>query len=109
MSTIAELLFPLRDPIARNELETHRMSFERTNGPTNLTLRYTSTWPVAQQRMLWNSDRRRYFEGLPPFVQSYLLRDHTAGIIDELPISQVEGYLQAIESGQTRCSKGRTC
>lgn len=70
--TLAEMLFYLSDPSKRRELESFRIKFEAVHGPTDLTKRYTSTWPTQQQTWLIDRDVRRYFDGLPSFVKAYL-------------------------------------
>jgi hypothetical protein len=71
--TLAEMLFVyLADPMKRRELEEYRVEFEAVHGPTDLTKRYTSTWPQAQQDWLIKNDTKRYFDGLPPFAKAYL-------------------------------------
>lgn len=70
--TLAETLFYLSDPAKRKELEEYRIEFEAVNGPTNLTRRYTSTWPVEQQEWLIKNHVERYFDGLPLFAKAYL-------------------------------------
>jgi hypothetical protein len=54
------------------ELEEYRIAFEKIHGETDLTLRYTSTWPREQQIWLMQHDFKRYLSGLPAFVQAYL-------------------------------------
>jgi hypothetical protein len=66
------MLFPLPDPVKRRELEEFRIQFEREHGPTDLTKRYTSTWPDAQQDWLVEYDAKRWFDGLPEFAKAYL-------------------------------------
>jgi len=70
--TLAELLFYLDDPKQRRELESYRIKYEAVHGPTDLTRRYTSTWPVEAQRWLWRNDVKSYFDGFPPFAKAYI-------------------------------------
>lgn len=70
--TVADVLFWMEDAARREELEAFRIKFEERHGPTDLTKRYTSTWPIEQQRLLATVDPLRYFNGLPRFVQGYL-------------------------------------
>lgn len=70
--TLAEMLFHLSDPARRRELEEYRIEFEAIYGCTDLTRRYTSTWPEAEQDWLIEHDTRAYFNGLPPFAKAYV-------------------------------------
>lgn len=71
-ATIAEMLIYLPDAEQRRQLEEYRVEFEAVHGRTDVTKRYTSTWPQALQDSLIKQDARRYFDGLPPFVKAYL-------------------------------------
>lgn len=71
-TTLAETVFYLPLSELREELERFRVDYEELHGHTDLTLRYTSTWPEAQQEWLIEHDARRYFDGLPPFAKAYL-------------------------------------
>jgi hypothetical protein len=87
--TIAELVFFVDDPRIRRELERFRIRFEREFGETDLTKRYTSTWPEDQQKWMMQHHLTRYWDGLPPFVQAYF-RDkmssvHRSGKLDDAP------------------------
>jgi hypothetical protein len=70
--TLAEMLFYLSDPAKRKQLEEYRIEFEARFGPTDLTLRYTSTWPEEEQDWLIEHDTQRFFDGLPPFAKAFL-------------------------------------
>jgi hypothetical protein len=70
--TLAEMLFYAPDAAQRKQLEEYRIKYEATYGPTDLTKRYTSTWPTEQQDWLITHDSKAYFNGLPPFVKAYL-------------------------------------
>jgi hypothetical protein len=70
--TLADLLFPLCAPHKRGELEQFRIEYEAVHGPTDLTRRYTSTWPIEQQDWLVRNDIKSFFDGLPPFAKAYL-------------------------------------
>jgi hypothetical protein len=98
--TLAEMLIYLPDAAKRRELEKFRIDFEQTHGSTDLTKRYTSTWPEAQQNWLLKHDIKRWFDGLPPFVKAYLrgkmqlaARD---GSLDDMP----DNMLRLFVSGQ---------
>jgi hypothetical protein len=72
VETLAEMLYYLVDPDKRRELEEFRIRFEAVHGPTDLTRRYTSTWPEDQQAWLLNNDPKRWFDGLPSFVKAHV-------------------------------------
>jgi hypothetical protein len=99
--TLADLLYyngP--DPTQRRELEEFRIAYEAEFGETDLTKRYTSLWPSDQQEWLLRTCPKRYYDGLPPFVQAFLKEKmHMAkrlGQMDDMPGS----YLQLYLSGQ---------
>jgi hypothetical protein len=95
--TFAEALYYFTNPELRLELERFRKQYELIHGQTDLTLRYTSTWPRSQQEWLIENDMRRYFEGLPPFVQAYFKSKLTLaarlGNLDDMPSHLVSLYL----------------
>jgi hypothetical protein len=101
-ATLAETLFYLSDPAKRHELEEFRIEYESVHGQTDLTKRYTSIWPAAQQAWLMKHDLKRYFEGLPPFAKAYLKGKIQAaaqdGNLDDMP----DGYLRIFISKQMR-------
>lgn len=70
--TLAETLFYFADPKLRAELERFRIEFEARHGATDLTKRYTSTWPQVQQDWLLEHEAKRYFDGLPPFAKAFI-------------------------------------
>jgi hypothetical protein len=70
--TLAEMLVHCPDANTRHQYEDYRIKFEAVHGPTDLTKRYTSTWPVPHQNWLIEHDVKRYFDGLPPFVKAFL-------------------------------------
>jgi hypothetical protein len=88
-TTLAEFLFRLSDPKARAELEQFRIAYENATEPTDLRLRYTSTWDIASQEWLLKHHAKRYWDGLPPFVQAYfrekLKSAASAGQLDDVP------------------------
>jgi hypothetical protein len=69
--TLAEMLLYLPDPMKRKEFDEYRVEYEAIYGETDLTKRYTCTWPMDQQEWLIKNDMKRYFDGLPPFVKAY--------------------------------------
>jgi hypothetical protein len=105
--TLAEIFFYLSDPAKRRELEEFRKEYEAVNGPTDLTKRFTSTWPEPQQDWLLEHDSKRWFDGLPPFAQAYLRGkvQITAreGRLDDLDDELVRLYV----SGQMKSGRGR--
>ncbi|HEV3304439.1 MAG TPA: hypothetical protein VG055_32615 [Planctomycetaceae bacterium] len=105
--TLAELFLYLSDPVKRRELEQFRKDYEAINGPTDLTRRYTSTWPKAEREWLFQNDTKRWFEGLPPFARAYLrgkmemaARD---GDLDDMP----DKLLRLFVSGAMKGGRGR--
>lgn len=95
--TLAEMVFPLSSPAKRREAESFRIKFEAAYGPTDLTKRYTSMWPPAEQEWLIKNETKRYFDGLPPFAKAYLrgkmemaARD---GSLDDMPDSLLRLYI----------------
>ena len=93
--TLAEiLLYRSPNPETRRRLEKFRIDFEAIHGPTDLTRRYTSTWPVAHQRWLIKHDFKRYFDGLPPFGKAYLRA--------KMEIAASEGKLDDMPDGLLR-------
>ena len=56
--TLAEMLLYLPDPARRVELEKYRIEYEALFGETDLTKRYTSTWPEEQQDWLMKHDMK---------------------------------------------------
>lgn len=83
----------------RDDLEKFRSQYELKHGPTDLTRRYTSVWPIDQQKWLLAHEPVAYFNGLPPFVQGYIkeqIKQHIKeGNLDALPESYVNIYLKA--------------
>ena len=88
-ATIADMLFPLSNPLSRTQLEDFRLSYEKAYGPTDLTKRYTSTWPRDQQSWLLKYQTKMYFEGLPSFAKAWikgkLMGAAEAGTLDDMP------------------------
>jgi hypothetical protein len=89
--TLAGMLCLHLDKTDFRQLEEYRIEFEAVYGPTNLTKRYTSTWPKAQQAWLIEHDTKAYFDGLPPFYKAYLrgkMELHArGGTLDDMPDS----------------------
>jgi hypothetical protein len=99
------MLFPLSDSELHRELEQYRIKYEAEHGETDLTRRYTSTWPAEQQAWLLRHEPRRYFEGLPPFAKACLKAKMSAaarrGMLDDMPDSYVELFVR----GEMRLDK----
>ena len=93
-TTLAQMLFPLSDPEQRRQLEKFRLEFERVHGPTDLTRRYTSTWPAEEQVWLRQHDLSQYFNGLPTFAQAWLHAKMklaaSSGNLDGMPDAWIE-------------------
>lgn len=95
--TLAEMLLYLPDPARRVELEKYRIEYEALFGETDLTKRYTLTWPEEQQDWLMKHDMKRYFDGLPPFAKAFFkAKMETAarnGCLDDKPDEFIELYV----------------
>jgi hypothetical protein len=95
--SLAEMLLWLSDPRLRDELESFRIAYEAEYGETDLTRRYTSTWPTEKQLWMIEHETKRYFDGLPPFAKAYLKRkmDLTAraGNLDDMPATFLSLYV----------------
>lgn len=97
--TLAEMLFFRHgDPKRRRELEEFRLEYEALHGPTDLTRRYTSTWPTEQQNWLLKHDAKSYFDGLPPFAKEYtrsrMVIAARKGNLDDMPNSLLRLFIQ---------------
>lgn len=71
--SIADMLLPLSSEQQQADLELFRVRYEREHGPTDLTRRYTSTWPTALQQSLFAHEPQAWFDGLPPFAKAFLV------------------------------------
>ena len=96
--TLAELLYRwVADANARRELEDFRIKFEAEFGETDLTKRYTSTWPKQDREWLAVHHPQRYWDGLPPFVQAFIrqkmLASQRVGKLDDMPDEALRFYL----------------
>lgn len=105
--TLAEMFLYLSDPAKRQELEQFRKDYEALNGPTDLTKRYTSTWPEAEQEWLFQNDTKRWFDGLPPFARAYLRGKMEIaareGDLDDMPDKLLRLYVRgAMKTGPQR-------
>jgi hypothetical protein len=95
---LASTICYFRDKELRQELEQFRVSFERESGTkTDLTRRYTCTWPAVQQRWLIDHHPDRFFAGLPPFVQAFYRAKMSAarrsGRLDDMPAPMLSLFL----------------
>ena len=70
--SISDCLYHLEVSKARTQLEQFRIEYEKLHGKTDLTKRYTTTWPDEQQNWLMKHDITAYFEGMPPFAQDFI-------------------------------------
>jgi hypothetical protein len=102
-ATLAEKIFYYSaNPKIRRLLEHFRINFEALHGPTDLTKRYTSTWPRADQNWLINHDAMLWFDGLPPFGKAYVRRimeiEAGTGKLDDMP----DGLIQLFIRGEMK-------
>lgn len=70
--TLANILCPFDNADLRRRLEAFRIEFEEQHGPTDLTRRYTSMYPVEQGLWMQRYHPTEYWNGLPPFAQAFL-------------------------------------
>lgn len=95
---LCDVLIWMSDRRKRKDLEAFRIEYEKEHGPTDLTKRYTSLFPSEQQTWLWEHHTKRYWDGLPPFLQAYLRRNmeaaHRDGKLDDMPAGLLRLYLQ---------------
>jgi hypothetical protein len=95
--TLANLLSPLSTAEGRGELEEFRIAYEARFGETDLTRRWTSTWPPEDQAWLLEHHPKRYWDGLPPFVKAYakekMAAARRAGKLDDMPPNLLRLYL----------------
>ena len=98
--TLGDMLFPLSDPLARRQLEEFRLRYEAEHGPTDLTKRYTSTWPPEHRDWLSRHEPKLFFDGLPPFAKAFIKAKMqgaaNSGMLDDMP----DQYLKLFFSGQ---------
>src|SRR6516164_10667152 len=105
--TLAELFCRFPDPCARRELEEFRIKFEAEFGETDITRHYTTTLRKEDQEWLIEHHPKRYWDGLPPFVQEFIrtkvVAAHQVGKLDDMPNEILRLYL----SGQMTLGYGR--
>lgn len=71
-TTLAEFLCTLPTLEMRRDLEAFRIQYEAEHGETDLTRRYTCTWSPNAQEWLIRNYPKRFWDGLPPFLQAFL-------------------------------------
>ncbi|HTU90880.1 MAG TPA: hypothetical protein VMF69_12455 [Gemmataceae bacterium] len=105
--TLAEMFCRFPDPRARRELEEFRIKFEGEFGETDITKRYTTQLRKEDQEWLMQHHPKRYWDGLPPFVQEFIrnkvVAAHQVGKLDDMPNEFLRLYL----SGQMTVGYGR--
>ncbi len=94
---INDLLIWVDSPRKRRAMEEFRIEFEKEHGPTDLTKRYTSLFPTKQQNWLAEHHPKRYWDGLPPYVQGYIKKEmetaHKLGKLDDMQPQLIKLYL----------------
>jgi hypothetical protein len=97
---LSRLLSNFDSPQLQDELEEFMQDWERLNGPVRFDGYYTSMWPREQQEWLLKTHPKRYYDGLPPFVQDYFLGKMKiaarCGLLDNMP----EALVHLFVSGQ---------
>jgi hypothetical protein len=95
--TLAETVFYLPHEKLREQVEQYRIDYEAIHGKTDLTKRYTSTWPSSQQEWLIMNDTQRYFDGLPPFAKAFLKAKMQSashdGCLDDMPAHYIKLFM----------------
>jgi hypothetical protein len=96
---LGSLLYWFKEPSVRRQLEQFRVKYEKEFGPTDITKRYTSLWPEKDQTWMVKNELKRYWDGLPPFVQAFMKgrmdAAHRAGTLENEPDSNLlRLYLQ---------------
>ncbi len=80
--TLSDTLCVLPNEHQRQDLEVFRVHFESEHGATDLTKRYTSTWPTSVQQWMYEQQPQRWYDGLPPFVKVFL-KDKVVHLVQE--------------------------
>lgn len=95
--TLAEFFYSFHDPALRRELEQFRVAFERECGETDITRRWTSMLSRDDRQWLLRNHPRRFWNGLPPFVQAFVRTKMQSvgrqGNLDDVPDSVLQLYL----------------
>lgn len=99
-TTLAEHLFRLPTLELRKELEGYLQRWEARHGPVDLTKYYTSMWPRNDQVALMAHHPKRYFDGLPEFVQDYMRHKMESyaleGNLDDAPQTYQTLFVQGL-------------
>ncbi len=79
-------------------LEDFRIKYEAEFGETDITKRYTTMLPIREQTWLLKNHPKRYWEGMPPFLQAWIKRNIDykvqTGTLDEVPVSLIQLYMR---------------
>ena len=106
--TVAEMFLYLPDAAKRQELEQFRIEYESLNGPTDLTRRYTSTWPKPQQDWMYENHTNLWFDGLPPFAKAYIRGQmELPGSLDDMPDRLIRLYVSGGMKPGNQSERGR--
>ena len=110
-TSISQLLVPWADDDLLQQLEQSRIAWEKRNGPTDLTRRYTSMWPRNDRDALAAINPQAFFDGLPQFFQQ-LLRTSARqaarnGSLDDLPDTIIRLYCKNGLQGPEDSSRSR--
>ncbi len=106
--TIAELVCYFATRQLRRKLEDFRIEWEIKNGPIDITRHYTSMLTSDEQEFLMKAEPKRYFDGLPTFVQDFIreaMREAAAeGSLDNMPSSFLRMYMRGEMESVSRAS-----
>jgi len=96
--TITRLLVPGLPLELTKQLDEYRQAFEEKWGTVDLTRRYTSTLPLAEQKWLLENEPKRYWDGLPKFFQAFsrcrMEEAAKTGKLDDMPDGLLQIYLR---------------
>ncbi len=71
-NSVTEIIYSMPSEAEQVELDEYRKRWEAREGRcVDLTRRYTCQLPEAQQDWLFSYEPRRFFDGLPEFMQEY--------------------------------------
>ena len=86
---LSDIVFPVSKESVAAELESYRIQYEKENGITDLSRRYTSLLPTDTQRWLMEKYPEHYYSGLPSFVKSFIQKRvadlNSRGQLDDAP------------------------
>lgn len=103
--TFTDIVFHSENRSLIDKLESHRIEFEKIHGPTDLTKHYTSMLPDEAEEWLLQNDPHRWYDGLPPFVQSYIdlhmRRMAGGGQLDAMSNSLIKIYFSRKSNGRS--------